>query len=165
MGGAMLTGGGTNCSSRTQYMMQIICGGMFDRPWSGSTCQVKAFLNIFYCCNISNPQKTNVYFLVLHLYIDISVDLCFLHVLGRSPGGTLFTSTYAAGIVCRHLRIPAGLCPCLRGSWKQAQMKVKVKGKVVLCHNRAPSYTCLSDVHQNILPFIFQFVTRFWNWR
>lgn len=102
---------------------------------------------------------------MLHLYIDISVDLCFLHVLGRSPGGTLFTSTYAAGIVCLHLRIPAGLCPCLRGSWKQAQMKVKVKGKAALCHNRAPSYTCLSDVHQNILPFIFQFVTRFWNWR
>lgn len=39
---------------------------------------------------------------------------------------------YAAGIACLHLRIPAGLCPCVRESWKPAPTKVEVKHTVVL---------------------------------
>lgn len=57
---------------------------------------------------------------------DSSVFSC------RSPGEAPCTSTYAAGIVCLHLRIPAGLCPCVRESWNPSPTEVEVKHTVAL---------------------------------
>lgn len=68
--------------------------------------------------------------LASQILIDHIID--YICVLNRNASWGCCMSTYAAGNVCLHLRIPASHYLYVQENWKQTQIQIKVIDRAVL---------------------------------